>query len=217
MDRIYGAEPLFIFDPDDNTNAPVPGHQENPLGLWPLYPAFLRDLFTRAFTDGLRDPVNGRVQESEWRVAMVELRDSIFACDNCGMENFYDRERLRTSGGGPGKCWACPEALRLPYRIGISDDLHKGRRPHVVMLNEGTQIYPHHIDGNAKWDFSTPVGEVIEHPSKPGVWGLKNLSSARWTSIAPDGSVRDVDPGRAAMLSAGNVVSFGTRKGVVRD
>jgi serine/threonine protein kinase len=77
MNKLYGFEPRFIFDPDDDANRPVPGYHDNALLFWPLYPPFLRDLFTRAFTAGLRDPKNGRVRESEWRKAFVQLRDAI--------------------------------------------------------------------------------------------------------------------------------------------
>ncbi len=69
--RLYGIEPVFIFDPNDESNRPVSGYQDNALIFWPLYPRFLRNLFTRAFTDGLKDPENGRVRENEWRTALV--------------------------------------------------------------------------------------------------------------------------------------------------
>ena len=68
----------------------MPGLQDNPLAYWPLYPQFVRDLFTRAFTDGLTDPINGRVRESEWRSALLQLADSIMYCGGCGAD--------RTSG-----------------------------------------------------------------------------------------------------------------------
>ncbi len=71
MKKLYGTQPLFIFDPHDHSNEPVRGYQDNPLISWPIYPQFLRDLFTRAFTDGLRDPDNGRVRENEWRAALL--------------------------------------------------------------------------------------------------------------------------------------------------
>ena len=69
MTKLYGTEPLFIFDPYDGSNRPMPGFHDNALAFWPIYPEFLHKLFTRAFTDGLRDPANGRVRESEWRAA----------------------------------------------------------------------------------------------------------------------------------------------------
>ncbi len=61
------------------------------------------------------------------------------------------------------------DGLRLPPRIRI------GRA--VVMLNHDTRLYPHHVDEKSMYDFSAPVAEVAAHPTRPGVWGLKNLSA----------------------------------------
>src|SRR4051812_36185407 len=75
MTKLYGTDPLFIFDPSNDGNRPVPGYQDNAIAFWAVYPQFFRDLFTRAFTHGLTDPQNGRVRETEWRAAMLRLRD----------------------------------------------------------------------------------------------------------------------------------------------
>ena len=64
--RNFGIEPVFIFDPDDPSNRPVPG--DRALTWWPIYPEQCRRVFTRAFTAGLHDPsLNGRVTEGTWR------------------------------------------------------------------------------------------------------------------------------------------------------
>jgi len=48
MRKLYGYEPIFIFDPKDHSNEPVPGEQDNPLIYWGIYPLFLKALFTPA-------------------------------------------------------------------------------------------------------------------------------------------------------------------------
>lgn len=108
MNLIYGKEPVFIWDPNNDSNRPVPGYQNNAIEYWQIYPQFLRDLFTRSFTDGIRDPLNGRVMEGEWRSAMIRLRDSIVYCPKCGSENFYGSEKVRSNGNTLGACWHCP-------------------------------------------------------------------------------------------------------------
>ena len=45
MKKLYGTEPLFIFDPDDDSNAPDAAHQKNAHVFWAIYPKFLRELF----------------------------------------------------------------------------------------------------------------------------------------------------------------------------
>lgn len=209
MNKLYGTDPVFIFDPNDDSNRPVPGVHDNAIIFWPLYPQFIRDLFIESFTDGLRDPVNGRVRESEWRAAMVRLRDSIYYCPDCGMENFYDIDALRASGGDPGLCWSCQNALKLPPRIRIDDD--------VVMLNHDAQLYPHHVDDDRLYDFSKPVAEIAQHPTNPAIWGLRNQSDEKWV-ITTDGgqTFSDVPPGRSVTLSVGTRINFGKKEGEIR-
>jgi DNA-binding helix-hairpin-helix protein with protein kinase domain len=207
MTRLYGTEPVFIFDPDDDSNRPVPGYHDNALAFWPLYPQFLRDLFTRAFTDGLHDPL-GRVRESEWRAALVQWRDAIVYCPQCGAENFYDTAALQRAGGHPGACWSCQQNLRLPPRLRI------GR--HIVMLNHDTRLFPHHLDAQQLYDFSDAVAAVVQHPANPTIWGLKNLSSQKWVITAAGGAVKDVEPGRSVTLTAGTRINFGSVEGEIR-
>jgi DNA-binding helix-hairpin-helix protein with protein kinase domain len=207
MNKLYGTDPLFIFDPADDSNAPVPGVHDNALAFWRIYPQFLRALFTRAFTDGLRDP-HARVRESEWRAAMVRLRDSIFYCAHCSLENFYDADRLKETGGDPGLCWACAAELRLPPRIRVGKS--------VAMLNYDTLLFPHNTDPGRLYDFSQPVAAVAQHPTHKDVWGLKNLSGEKWVSRTKNGEVADVEPGRSVTLSVGTKIQFGKTEGEIR-
>ena len=211
MTRLYGTEPVFIFDPDDASNRPVPGYHDNALLFWPIYPQFFRELFTRAFTEGIRDPVNGRVRESEWRAALVQLRDAIFYCPQCSAENFYDTTTLQSAGSHPGSCWSCQQHLRLPPR------LHLGRQTikQTVMLNHDTRLFPHHVDAQQLYNFSEAVAAVVQHPTNPTIWGLKNLASQKWVITSAEGVVKDVEPGRSVTLAAGTRINFGEMEGEI--
>jgi eukaryotic-like serine/threonine-protein kinase len=208
MNKIYGAEAVFIFDPKDTSNRPVPGLQDNPLIYWKVYPTFLRDLFTRSFTEGLRDPQHGRVRESEWRGAMVRLTDSIIYCAHCGSENFYDSDALKASGGTTAPCWSCQKPLNLPPRIRIGKN-------NVVMLNHDTKLFPHHIYPERSYDFTHPVAEVTRHPKDPNIWGLKNLSADNWNSKVGE-TTKVVESGRSVTLIAGTTINFGAVEGEIR-
>lgn len=207
MTKLYGTDPLFIFDPADHSNEPVPGFQDNAIAFWPIYPQFLRALFTRSFTTGLRDPKNGRVRESEWRRALSDLRDAILYCAACGLENFYDAAELKAYGQLK-PCWACGRALVVPPRIRVGGT--------VVMLNHDARLYPHHVDPQRLYDFSQPVAAVAAHPTTPGLWGLKNLSDRKWVSTTADGVGRDVEPGRSATIAGGTRLQFGASEGEIR-
>ena len=96
--RAFGLEPVFVFDPKDDSNRPAPG--DRALVWWPVYPRFFRALFEQAFTTGLRDPASGRVTEEQWLSALARLEDCVRAC-SCGASVLRDPEE-------PGqRCWNC--------------------------------------------------------------------------------------------------------------
>jgi serine/threonine protein kinase len=209
MNKLYGLEPLFIFDPENESNRPVPGEQDNPLLYWPIYPQLLRDCFTKAFTNGIRDPLHGRVAEGEWRRVMIRLRDSIFYCSRCRAENFYDPAVVASTAEKAKKCWSCGQELQTPVRMRIGRD--------VVVLNHDTHLHHHHLDPGRLYDFSVPIAEVTRHPTNPQLWGLKNLSEEKWVFVAGDGSaLRDVPPGRGVTLVSGAKINFGKVVGEIR-
>ncbi|MEI6263381.1 MAG: serine/threonine protein kinase, partial [Deltaproteobacteria bacterium] len=207
MNKLYGTNPIFVFDPQNDSNRPVPGYHVNALVYWPIYPEFLRKLFVKAFTDGIHDPQNGRVRESEWRMALLQLRDSVLFCGHCGAENFYDMEQLKQTGS-LNPCWSCKKDLRLPPRIRMGN--------YIVMLNHNTRLFPHHINPQKLYDLSEPVAEVTQHPSNPNKWGIKNLSNDKWTAIDLNGSLRDINPGNSIAITNGIRIKFGITEGQIR-
>lgn len=211
MNMLYGTDPVFIFDPTDNSNRPVPDIHDNAILRWPLFPKFFRDLFVRAFTIGLTDP-RDRIRESEWRRTMIKLRDSIIYCAVCGAENFYDIDYLKSSGGKTAACWHCKTPVVLPFRMRVV-------RPDgedVVMLNRDTQLYAHHLDKDRRFDFSAPIAEVAQHPTNPSMWGLQNRSQATWDATTSDGTSIHVPPARSVTLAVGTKINFGTLEGEIR-
>ena len=191
MRRAFGLEPRFIFDPDDPSNAPEEGIHDNTLILWPMYPKFLRDLFTQSFTVGLDDPVNGRVTESTWRQAMVRLRDSIAYCGACG------KETIVQPGEDSVTCWSCGATTEVPPRLLI------GNRS--IVLNHDTRVFRHHLA--LDYDFVTVVAEVSQHPEDPSRWGLRNRSDVPW-KVDLGGTQHEVPPGRSVSLVAGTEITF---------
>jgi eukaryotic-like serine/threonine-protein kinase len=212
--KLFGEEPIFIFDPENAANRPVPGTQDNAEIYWKIYPKSLKALFTRVFTRGLRDPRDGRVRETEWRDELARVRDGIFYCPSCASQNFYQPEAIDPSGKLGQPCWSCAQALRLPLRLRYEDN----KVSHVVLLNHDTRLYPHHlIGGSQRFDFGMPLAEVTRHSSDASLWGLKNLSTVPWyfTPREGDGTV-EVPPGKAASLLDGARIAFGQVVGEIR-
>lgn len=216
-ERLFGTAPVFIFDPNDHSNEAV-DKSDDPLMeaghwarvYWDIFPKFFRDIFTRAFTSGISDP-DGRVQEGEWRGVLSRLHDSIFYCSSCGKENFYDDDAVKASAGKPGSCWgdACKRELRFPFRIRIGNA--------VVMLNFESKLYGHHLDSaRAKdYNFTRSAADVVRHPTNPNIWGLKNGTAEKWVATMPDGSLKDIEPGRSVPLATKTKVNFGKVEGEI--
>jgi len=213
MRRLYGTEARFVFDPADDSNRPLPDRHGPVLGHWAIYPQFVRDLFTRAFTEGLYDPTHGRVQESEWRRAMAQLRDAVFICPHCGAGNFYDGKRLAARQSSYA-CWNCAAALpSAPLRLGLR---RAGARPgeapaHVVVLQPGVQLHAHHA-GAGGVDFASPIAEVREQDAS---LVLHNLSSSAWAA-EQGGTAHAVPPGASVMLAPGLRLRLDRNEGEVK-
>lgn len=185
QNRLYGDSPMFIFHPDDPSNAPDPELHPNPLIFWPLYPPFVQDLFIRAFTTGVTHP-DERVQESEWRLAMSRLRDSIAICPQCRAENFYSKGRA---------CWNCSYTLGEVPRLEFGE---RGRAG-MVVLNQDTVLHPHHTD-RRRYDFARVTADVVSHPQREDVWGLRNKTQRTWTAHTADGEEWKVAPGQSVRI-----------------
>lgn len=200
--RLYGTRPLFVYDPSDTRNRPVPGEQDTVIATWQLLPRSLRRLFETAFTAGLADP-NARVRETVWRDALSEVRDAVIPCGHCGKLNMTE------PGAVPPDCWKCARPVTLPPRLEVRTGMSNSRA-RSVYLHPRAQVYAHHLVGEPdRHDFTAVVGEVTEHPTQPGRFGLTNRSDRAWTVRRQDGTLQTVEPGRTAAIRLGLLLEFG--------
>jgi len=194
--RIYGENPVFIFDPNDKSNRPDDPDYETVKSLWALCPQKLKDLFTKAFTEGLRNPGN-RVTEGEWQRAFLQLKENNLRCPHCNTEN-----NLWTQDAGELLCWKCKKKIFVPGYLAIGTNFYLALMPEV-------KLKASHL--NPDWNSGEILGEMVENPNSPGNWGIRNHTQDTWKITLADGEVKDVPPGRAAPLS--DKLSF-TVKGV---
>ena len=183
LTRLFGDDPLFVFDPDDESNRPVPGVHDNVVVIWPALPLFVRRLFIRSFTVGLRD-VQGRVAESEWRRSMRRLRHLTLQCPHCGAEQFYDPER--------------PDGLRCA----APDCARPIDRPALLMANTTIVLQPGRTvtaDDLTPGGGSAPLAEVLAN-ARTGALGLRNASDSAWTLLRANLPPAIVAPGQAIVM-----------------
>ena len=196
MNQLFGTNPIFIFDPVDKSNRPVRWYQDNAIIFWDLYPQQLRDLFTQAFTVGLKIPAR-RVTENKWLETFANMMSEIIICPNCGAEVFLDDSKENL--GVAHTCWNCQSNISIPTSIVIG----KCR----VVINRETKLYKHHISSNG--DMNTVIGSVSINPNNPNLWGIKNEGADNWTYIKTDGIQVPVSPGKSAAIVGGAKINFG--------
>jgi DNA-binding helix-hairpin-helix protein with protein kinase domain len=196
MKKAYGTDPVFSFDPNNDTNRPEPGVQRNSREFWNVYPNCIEDILTKVFTTGRFDP-GARPTFSEWQRALAALEDSLMPCPSCAEQNFFDAD------AGPRPCWSCRQTVGTPLRLVLD-----GKR--TVVLNLDTKLYNHHVtklSGDPE-NQEAPVAAMSKHPEHDR-WGLTNLGTTQWFATFPDGSSRSIEPGRTLPAGAGIKISFG--------
>jgi DNA-binding helix-hairpin-helix protein with protein kinase domain len=213
--RLLADQPLFVLDPVNRSNRPLPREHDpqgesgtNVLEWWPLYPAYVHELFMRAFTDGIANGRGGRVQEGEWMTALARFRDSLIPCPDCGAENSFQVSVDREDGKPPRPCWRCSTSVVRP--------LHLLTKRSLVVLTPGRALFGHHIDKAARFDFTRPLAKVEAHPGDARKLGLRNLTATTWTITKEDGEQRKVEPEHLFPLIAGRTVDFGNMNAMVR-
>jgi len=184
--RLYGEDPVFIFDPRDPRNRPDPIEHAAALITWPIYPERLKALFEQTFCSGLHQP-NRRALTGQWMHAIAQCLDQRMLCPHCQQENFPEP-------GTPGRCWACGRAL--PAAVLLQTPVAQ------VAAAADNSLHPHHFDPLLSHDLHHPLAEVVAHPTDPAILGLSNRSDAPWSADLNDGQRVTVPPGKTCNLSA---------------
>lgn len=202
MNRLYGTNPVFVYDPKNKTNRPVAGYQDNVRIYWDLYPENLKDLFTHAFTVGLNAP-NQRITEKQWMDVLANMMCGIVKCPACGAEVFYDERKAALQVAHT--CWNDGGVMLIPPMMTMG----KNR----ILLQKNAKIYAHHILGN--YDMDTVFGVVVQHPQDPNLWGIRNESKENWTYLKADGTELLVPIGKSASILSGAKLDFGQTVGEI--
>ncbi len=193
--RNFGVAPLFIFDPDDRSNAPLPG--DSVAAWWAIYPEQCREVFTQAFTKGLHDAsLYGRVIEGTWRRVLLGLHDCVSACPGCAAPVYYDLEQ---SGQ---RCWACGATLPPPPTLKVPGG--------ALVLAEGATVTSHHLHRDR--DHRTACASVEPHPGRPGRVVLRNVTDQTWTVVPEGEEPKQVAPSQRLAVRPMSI-DFGNVKG----
>lgn len=191
--RHYGFEPIFVYDPDNDSNRPVRGVHNNIIKFWRIMPDYIRDAFTQSFTVGSAQPEK-RLIEKQWLDLLIRMRNDICAC-SCGAQGFISGSEHDSEGR---VICPCGEHYQPPLA------LHLGRQR--ILLFDGARLYD---------DSVSVIGEVVRNKINPSLWGLKNLSSDNWQCTLPNGQEKQVVPGSAAPIFTGTKIVIGEVNGEI--
>ena len=193
--KFYGSDPVFVWDPANDANRPVRGVHTNEIKLWPLYPAFVRKTFEKAFSHEVMvgNDTTHRVIEKEWQEVFTTLRDLTIKC-SCGSETFIDPSQQSC------RCINCGKSIERPPIL-------KVKKYHAA-LAPGKKLYACYVQYDSD-DFKEAKGEVISSRNNPSLLGLRNDSNNTWEAILPNGSSKGYPNGQVIKLGKGIKINFG--------
>ncbi|MBQ9242260.1 MAG: hypothetical protein IJ165_03405 [Proteobacteria bacterium] len=189
--KFYGKDPVFICDPERDNNRPVPDVHDNVIRLWPLFPAFFREIFQKVFSKDCLHRDRNRPTDNEWQIALTNLRSCIATCPNCGQETFMD-ESL-------GRCINCNISIPKQRILVCKDDKYK------VVLFPGNKLYRCHTDSTSD-DYQEITGEIIRNPKNPQLWGIKNLTQDCWNTEGAESKM--IPPGGVLIITRTSRITF---------
>ena len=197
--KFYGKEPIFIFDPKDDTNRPVRGVHVNAIKLWTLYPEYIRDIFVRAFSKEAMSEDGQRIIEKEWQEVFTRLRDELVRC-KCGLETFINIEKEESL------CINCGEKVYTPLLLSI--------KKYNIPLVPGKKLYLCHIDDNSS-DWKEVSGEVIVNKKDNTKWGIRNLSELTWVGVLPNGTSKQINKNDVLIIAKNIKIKIGGLEGQI--
>lgn len=186
--RMYGSDPIFIFDPTDGSNAPIQSIRNNALRIWPYLPGHMKDIFVRAFShEALHDP-SRRPSEVDWLRELVRFRSEIATC-RCGNEVFLD-------GTKPCRCERCGSMVDAPLRLEVVNSA--GNATPLVPVMQDARVYACQVSRCDADSALNPLVWMLASKRSPRNVGLRNVSQSAWEvqlgdetrSAAPNTTIR---------------------------
>lgn len=183
-DYLYAVNPVFHFDPRNDSNRPTDVYAPNATGRWRAMPQELRALFIRTFTEGINES-NKRPPENEWISTIARTRDKLIRI-NQGREQFVNFSDLKSI---PPRC--------LALKIGSNQ----------IAIYPQKAIYQISVDGNAR-EYATIVGGIV-YDKQTDRMKIRNMSSKIWRCYDPTTKqLTDVGKGQEYPVFLGVMIEF---------
>ena len=199
QEKLYGSEPLFMWDPDNDSNRPHPVIHQNSITVWEYLPDYVKNIFLSAFSQKALQKPSARPSEIEWLNVLTRFRSEIVRCE-CGNEIF-------TQQGEPCDCEVCGRKADIPFRLELSQ--------YSIPAIKDSRIYRCQLGVCDETDALTPVAQVVAKKDS-GALGIRNKSKKRWDAITTKGTSRKVAPEEVIPLKDGIVFDTGEESITIR-
>lgn len=191
QEELYGSNPLFMMDPNDDSNGPHPILHRNSIAVWNAFPKYVRDIFLKAFGEkALKNP-SARPNEYEWLRVFTRFRSDIVSCE-CGNEVFAFQ-------GQPCRCEECGNIINIPYSIDLQE--------YQIPVIKGSRIYKCQVGFHDVNESLKPVGIVLKK-SDSNEFGLRNLSDLPWKVVSKNGVSHVAAPKEVLLIKDGIVITI---------
>lgn len=195
QESLYGSDPLFMMDPNDNRNGPHPVIHKNSIMVWPCLPDYVRDIFLEAFSKKACQRPSARPSEKAWLNVLTRFRSEILPC-SCGNEVF-------THQGEPCKCEVCGKKTEIPFKLVLSG--------YSIPAVRDSRIYRCQLGVCDETEALDPVAHVLQRKGDETL-GIKNKSERRWDAVTTKGIARRVAPDEVIPLKDGiTFTAFGEK------
>ncbi len=179
--KLFGKESVFIMDPYDNTNRPVPNLHKNVMRRWAYFPRLLRETFIKAFSkEAILNPTK-RIMDKTWQQVLLQLRSQYAKCPNCENKTFID------PSAEASKCSLCSSFIIRPMILKVSN--------YRIPILDGQLIYKCQSQATTNVNFSDVFGQVVRN-SHTGKLGIQNCSGVTWAVTLPNGEIKNIESGR---------------------
>lgn len=195
--KIYGTEPLFIFDEKDASNAPHDVIHKNAPIMWKFFPGFVQKAFRQSFSQESLLEGKNRLLEQDWLNILMRLKSSIVRCPHCGEEMFLESDK-------PTVCQSCKKIVKA---VGYLNFAKRANLEVTVPIFKDAVLYDYHTDSSSE-DFTTETARILE---KPGKFGLKNNSRFNWNIKTPEGKIFARQVGEVLVLAPNIKIDFGNK------
>ncbi len=197
---VYGKDPVFLFDPADKRNAPVPEKHKNALVMWPQYPEYIHKMFYAFFSNqGLKNPA-ARPVEAILIDTLVRLRGEMVDCPKCKDALVF----LSTQGSV--QCPKCKAPLTVPCKIKFPGA--------IIPIVPNITVYQCQFDRTCK-DFGVPAIKFIMSKDRTKMGFGNMMRDTTWAVTYSDGTRKDISYGQVAEFQVGMKITIGPLVGEV--